>query len=180
MSCRLLADLSMNYKQDIKVQSHSKSLIPETAFSSGNTFLLSESSCSCPRLWTKRRPAVGCKPLTPASGGRGLALVPTCDGGTDGPARTLSRGGPPGLHVLQQPLAAGGGAVLVHDRLRLSHQEVGEQDAARLEHLCKTASTRCHKSALTRNENPTVWRGHSRHTPLGQSGGPSAHPCLDR
>lgn len=53
----------------------------------------------------------------------------------------LSRGGWLGLHVLQQLLTAGGGAVLVHDGLGLSHQEVGEQDAARLEHLCKTANT---------------------------------------
>ena len=44
-----------------------------------------------------------------------------------------------GLHVLQELLTVGGGAVLVDDCLRLPHQEVREQDAAGLEDLCKTA-----------------------------------------
>lgn len=48
-----------------------------------------------------------------------------------------------GLQVLQELLAVGGRAVLVEDSLRLFHQEVGEEDAACFEGLCKTGKHFC-------------------------------------
>lgn len=45
------------------------------------------------------------------------------------------------MHVPQELLAVGGGAVLVDHGLRLSHQDIREQAAAGFEDLCKTADT---------------------------------------
>ena len=42
--------------------------------------------------------------------------------------------------MLQELLAVGGRAVLVEDSLCLFHQEVGEEDAACFEGLCKTGT----------------------------------------
>lgn len=61
--------------------------------------------------------------------------------GEDGSRRVpRSLGRRQGPQVLQKLLAAGGRAVLVDDSLRLSHQELREQNAACFQDLCKTAT----------------------------------------
>lgn len=61
--------------------------------------------------------------------------------GKDGSRRVLrSLGRRQGPQVLQKLLAVGGRPVLVDDSLRLSHQELREQNAACFEDLCKTAT----------------------------------------
>jgi hypothetical protein len=84
--------------------------------------------------------------------------------------------------VLQQPLAVGGGAVLVDNGLRLPHQELREQDAAFLEDLCKTV--RPAVAEASRELSPTLcrwaWPGQSiaEHSHCRPSTSVSAPPAM--
>lgn len=155
------------------MQSHSENLISETVGfeTSSDTahffgkYILAVSRLACVPGCGQKAPCCGCKAAEPSRGtraGTGAHL----SGGTTA-CLELSRGGRLGLQVLQQPLAAGGGAVLVQDGLGLSHQEVGEQDAARLEHLWKTKHPVHSQHHPEQESRDTAWHGQRRHMAPG-------------